>query len=215
MDLSATILHPRHSRWTRRKVGLFGGSFNPVHQGHLLMSKQALHLLGLDCIWWIVTPKNPLKDGTGLKDYDDRLSRARAFSSDHFRYDQLIVTDVEQHGNLQYTNLQYTWQTLRFLKRNHPITKFIWIMGADNWQQFHRWRNWRRIARMMPLAIVARPGYGHYNSKASLFFRIYAPVHARNWKQWRPPAAVILRQEQSHLSSTLIRSREKIDCESL
>jgi nicotinate-nucleotide adenylyltransferase len=130
-------------------VGLFGGSFNPPHDGHRHASLVALRRLGLDRVWWLVTPGNPLKDNEGLPALASRLAAARRVA-DHPR---IAVTGVETR-----IGSRYTYDTIRWLVRHCPGVRFVWIMGADNLANFHRWQHWRDIARLVPIAVVARPG---------------------------------------------------------
>jgi nicotinate-nucleotide adenylyltransferase len=133
-----------------RKVGLLGGSFNPAHGGHRHISLWAARALGLDAVWWLVSPGNPLKAAKGMAPLPQRFASARAQA----RRAPIRVTAIEaQFGT------RYTVDTLARLRRRYPHIQFIWLMGADNLAQFHQWRAWRRIAATMPIAVVARPGY--------------------------------------------------------
>lgn len=131
------------------KIGLFGGSFNPAHSGHRRASLTALRRCGLDEIWWMVTPGNPLKDHSGLAPLEARVLKAGAVA-DHPR---IRITAFEAAACLQYTA-----DTVRYLTDRRPSVHFVWIMGADNLASFHRWQDWRSIARRVALAVVNRPG---------------------------------------------------------
>lgn len=131
------------------KIGLFGGSFNPAHSGHRRASLTALRRCGLDEIWWMVTPGNPLKDHSGLAPLEARVLKAGAVA-DHPR---IRITAFEAAAGLQYTA-----DTVRYLTDRRPSVHFVWIMGADNLASFHRWQDWRSIARRVALAVVNRPG---------------------------------------------------------
>jgi nicotinate-nucleotide adenylyltransferase len=131
------------------RIGLFGGSFNPPHAGHRLVTLTALHRLKLDRIWWIVTPGNPLKDTRGLPPLADRMAACRRLMPEPM----VDITGFEAE-----IGTRYTLDTLRYLKHRCPQVHFVWIMGADNLIQFHRWQGWREIARLMPIAVVDRPG---------------------------------------------------------
>ncbi len=135
-----------------RRVGLLGGSFNPAHAGHIHISLQALKRLKLDEIWWLVSPKNPLKRVQDLADYATRLSYAKALTHHHPR---IRVLDIEARQHLH-----YTIDTIRFLQAHHRRDRFVWLMGADNLAHFHRWRAWREIATRVPVAILDRAPYG-------------------------------------------------------
>lgn len=132
-----------------RRIGLLGGSFNPAHAGHVHISREALKRLKLDEVWWLVSPQNPLKKASDLAPYALRLDYARTLA----RHPRIRVLDLEQqHG------LYYTVDTLRFLRKRYPH-EFVWLMGADNLAGFHRWRAWRTIAQLVPVAILDRAPY--------------------------------------------------------
>lgn len=141
------MVSPLSSGGTARRIGLLGGSFNPAHVGHLHISLEALKRLGLDEVWWLVSPRNPLKRAEDLADYETRFALA-AHQAAHPRIRVLGVE--QQHG------LRYTIDTLRFLKAHYPTTRFVWLMGADNLAGFHRWRAWRSIAALVPIAVLDR-----------------------------------------------------------
>lgn len=128
-------------------VGLFGGSFDPAHAGHMHVAKSALKHLGLDRVWWIVSPQNPLKTHEAGS-YDSRLKQVDSIAG----FPRMIVSDIEQR-----TETGNTVDLIRTLQTRHPRVRFVWIMGADNLQQFHRWHRWRDIAKTIPIAVIARP----------------------------------------------------------
>ncbi len=186
------------------RIGLFGGSFNPVHEGHLLVVEETLRRLELDALWVLVTPGNPLKDHKELAPLANRVQAARQLLA----HPRVRVTGFEAaHG------FTYSWQTIRFLTQSMSDRRFVWIMGADNLVHFHRWERWREIAAMVPMAVYVRPGSGRF-----------APVSlaAGALGQWRvdeadaprlallpPPAWVYLHGQQSTLSSSAIRARRQ------
>jgi nicotinate-nucleotide adenylyltransferase len=131
-------------------TGLLGGSFNPAHGAHRNISLFALNALGLDEVWWMVSPGNVLKPRAGMAPLQARFASARKVA----RIAPIRVTAIERE-----LGTRYTIDTLRKLQRRYPRRRFVWLMGSDNLAQFHRWRDWRRIAREMPIAVVARPGY--------------------------------------------------------
>jgi nicotinate-nucleotide adenylyltransferase len=182
------------------RIGLYGGSFNPAHAGHRHVSLMALKRLGLDRIWWIVTPGNPLKDTGELATTAMRVEEARQVA-DHPRID---VTAFEAE-----IGARYTVDTLAYLKLRYPNVRFVWIMGADNLASFHRWRGWRRIARMMPMAVIDRPGWTlkalQSRSAAALSASRIAEADAIALPGLEPPAWVFLHGPRSHLSSTKLR----------
>lgn len=128
------------------RVGLFGGTFDPAHEGHAHVAETALKRLELDRVWWLVTPQNPLKPQSSP--LATRMQSARRMA----RGRKMIVTDIETK-----LGCRYTYQTLRALKRLYPGVRFSFVMGEDNLANFKRWRNWREVARSAPIAIVSRP----------------------------------------------------------
>jgi nicotinate-nucleotide adenylyltransferase len=186
------------------RIGLFGGSFNPIHEGHRLVIEETLRRLDLDAIWVLVTPGNPLKNHNDLAPLADRVLAARALL-DHPR---VRVTGFEAaHG------FTYSWQTIRFLTQSMPDRRFVWIMGADNLVDFPRWERWQDIAAMVPMAVYVRPGSGR---------RAPVSLAASALSRWRvdeddaprlaalpPPAWVYLHGRQSPLSSSAIRARRQ------
>ena len=134
-----------------RRIGLLGGSFNPAHAGHLHISREALRRLGLDEVWWLVSPQNPLKPTTGMADFAERVKMARQVAKAEHR---ILVSDLEvQLGT------RYTADTLHLMRKFYPLTKFVWLMGADNLQQITAWARWPSIFTVMPVAVFARKSY--------------------------------------------------------
>lgn len=192
---------PPHGRGLR--VGLFGGSFDPPHEGHLHVARLALKRLRLDRVWWLVTPGNPLKDHSRLAPLEERLAAARSLARDP----RIVVTDLEARAGLS-----YTVDTLRFLRARCPGVRFVWIMGGDGLANLHRWRGWREIAALAPFAAIDRPGET-LRAKASPAARALAgrrlpEARASRLAQAEPPAWIYLHGPRSSLSSTEIRSRQ-------
>ena len=189
---------PRASRGMR--IGLYGGSFNPAHEGHLLVSLLALKRLALDRVWWIVTPGNPLKSTGELASLEERIAQAEAVSA-HPRID---VTGFEEA-----IEARFTVDTLKFLKRRNPGVDFVWIMGADNLASFHRWKGWGQIARMMPIAVIDRPGWTlkatHSRAASAMASGRVEEREATSLASLRPPAWTFLHGPRSHASSTELR----------
>lgn len=131
-------------------IGLLGGSFDPAHEGHAHITREALRRFGLDRVWWLVSPGNPLKVN-GPAPMAERMARARAVM-DHPR---VVVSDIEAR-----LGTRYTAETLRRLMARYPGVRFVWLMGADNLAQFHRWQNWDWIMQNVPIGVLARPGSG-------------------------------------------------------
>ena len=160
-----------------------------------------MRALGLSEIWWLVSPGNPLKDAAGMAPLSARFATARRMS----RGLRVRVTAVERQ-----LGTRYTVDSLRALVRRYPERQFIWLMGADNLAQFHRWRDWRRIARLVPIAVVARPGYGGDARAARAMGwlrRFVRPAgQARGWTGWRPPALVLLSLPPDPTSATSLRA---------
>jgi nicotinate-nucleotide adenylyltransferase len=184
------------------RIGLFGGSFNPPHEGHLLVAQQALKRLDLDAVWLLVSPGNPLKNHHELAPLADRVAATRKI----MQHPQIKVTGFEAaHG------VRYTYDTLKFLKATHPAVRFVWIMGADNLRDFDRWERWRDIAGLMPIAIYVRPGSSRRApfSKAATALAPYRidEGDARLLADCQAPAWVYLHGLMSGLSSSLIRAR--------
>jgi nicotinate-nucleotide adenylyltransferase len=182
-------------------TALLGGSFNPAHRGHRLISLAAAKALGVDEVWWLVSPGNPLK--ATAKDMAPLPARLR--SAQHMaRRAPIKVTAIEQH-----LGTQYTIDTLTKLVRRYPKRRFIWLMGEDNLVQFPKWKDWRKIARLLPIAVIARPGYRGIAraDRAMGWLRhfVHPARHATHWTRWRPPALVQLRFRPDISSATAIR----------
>ena len=184
------------------RIGLFGGSFNPAHEGHRLVAVQCLKRLALDRIWVLVSPGNPLKDHSELASLADRVASTERVM-DHA---QIAVTGFEAaHG------FRYTYQTLDYLVAAEPGVKFVWIMGADSLMTFDRWERWEEIAQTMPMAIYARPGatFRATRSKAAVALEDFRLPEdsAETLADAEPPAWVYLRGVMSAQSSTAIRKQ--------
>jgi nicotinate-nucleotide adenylyltransferase len=145
-------------------IGLLGGSFNPAHEAHRLISRIAYERLGLDRVWWIVSPGNPLKDKSQLASLDERIGSARLVAPDAF----IEITSFE--SALPTT---FTAATVSFLLARYPGVRFVWLMGADNLAQVHRWQQWQSIFERVPVAVIDRPGW-HLKSLASRGARTFA-----------------------------------------
>ena len=183
------------------RVGLFGGSFNPAHEGHLLVAETALRRLELDRIWWMVSPGNPLKDHRNLRPLPERIEQSRALAEDP----RIVVTAFEAAHQIRYSA-----DTVRLVKRRCTGTRFVWVMGADSLAGFHRWQDWRAIAGAMPIAVVDRPGstLAPLSSRAGRALSRYRMPEgeAQRLAFKPPPAWVFLHGPRSRLSSTLLRA---------
>ena len=183
------------------RIGLLGGSFNPPHAAHRAISLFALKRLQLDRVWWLVTPGNPLKDPGHLHDLAERAAAARAVAG-HPRIDVTCLESV--------IGTRYTVDTITYLRRRCSEARFVWIMGADNLAQFHRWQRWQRIAAEVPLAVVDRPPQGLRGlagPAAQRLARYRIPEReAGSLADLRPPAWVFLTGMKLDLSSTGLRN---------
>ena len=183
------------------QVGLFGGSFNPPHAGHALVAETALRRLALDQLWWIVTPGNPLKSGKELAPLVERIRLSEAIIHDP----RVKVTAFEAGRNLRFTA-----DTLALVKERKPGIDFVWIMGADNLRDFHRWQRWRHIAMTFPIAVIDRPG-STLSFLSSVLARTfdYARVDeadAPRLARMQAPAWTFIHGPRSTLSSTALRA---------
>nr|WP_181701791.1 nicotinate-nucleotide adenylyltransferase [Chthonobacter albigriseus] len=182
-------------------VGLFGGSFDPPHEGHRHASLTAIRRLGLDRVWWLVTPGNPLKDVGRLPPIADRVAAAARFA----RHPRVVVTDLEARLGTRWTE-----DLVEALTRLRPDLRFVLVIGADNWATFHRWGGWRRIASRMPIAVVDRPGatFRALSSPAARAFaeRRLPESDARRLPFQAAPAWVFLTGHRVPISSTMLRA---------
>lgn len=187
-------------------VGLFGGSFNPPHQGHALVAETALRRLGLDQLWWMVTPGNPLKDHRELAPLAERIRLSEAIAPGP----RIKVTAFEKR-----LGQSYTARTLERVQALNRGVNFVWIMGADNLRTFHRWQNWHKIACTFPIAVIDRPGatLSYLSSRMAKTFD-YARVDeedAMSLARRPAPAWTFIHGPRSGLSSTALRTRADIE----
>lgn len=187
-----------------RAIGILGGSFNPPHRGHLHISLMALKQIGLDEVWWLITPGNPLKDNSELNPLVMRVDHASRLIGDP----RIRVSTFEaDHG---YT---YTADTLDALAARYRDARLVWLMGADNLAGFHHWERWRDIFRTCPIAVFDRPGYAT-KALASPAAKIFArdridDTDAALLKSVKAPAWAYLRGPTTAMSSTLLRATGK------
>jgi len=182
------------------RVGLLGGSFNPAHGGHRRISLFVANALQLDEVWWLVSPGNPLKRAEGMAPLPVRFASA----VNQARRAPIRVSAMERE-----LATRYTVDSLRMIRHRWPRREFVWIMGADNLAQFHLWKDWRRIANLMPIAVIARPGYdaAALASPAMVWLRRFRkPVTSMiRPDRWSAPALVLLRFDPDRRSATAIR----------
>jgi nicotinate-nucleotide adenylyltransferase len=193
---------PPHSRGL--KIGLFGGTFDPPHQAHLAACLLAMKRLGLDQVWWLVTPGNPLKDTRKLAPLSARIAAARKLAA----HPRIVVSGLEEH-----IGTRFTFDTIAHIRARCPGVHFVWIMGADNLRSFHRWQKWRGIADLIPIAVVDRLGPSLYAAQgmagqALARFRVSEQA-ARTLPYRKPPAWVFLHGLKSPLSSTALRAKRR------
>lgn len=185
-------------------VGLFGGSFNPAHDGHAHVAETALQRLDLDRVVWLVSPQNPLKDTAQTAPLAERLASARMWAPGP----RMIVSDFETRAGTR-----WTIDTLRALKARYPGVRFVWLMGSDNLESFHRWRGWTDIMRLMPVAVIARPG-SLLESRAAPAARRFAghrvaATEARLIARMQAPAWTYLTAPLNPSSSTALRAKSR------
>ncbi|MBM1311199.1 nicotinate-nucleotide adenylyltransferase [Sulfitobacter mediterraneus] len=182
-------------------VGLLGGSFDPAHAGHVHITREALKRFGLDQVWWLVSPGNPLK-ARGPAPLDQRMERAQQV----MQHPRVQVTDIEAA-----LGTRYTAQTLARLRQSYPKVRFVWLMGADNLAQFHLWQDWRQIAQTVPMGILARPGQ-RISARMSRAAALYAPYripgrYSQLLARADAPAWCFVNVPMHDASSTAIRAR--------
>lgn len=180
-------------------IGLLGGSFDPAHEGHAHITREAIKRMGLDRVWWLVSPGNPLKARQPAP-MVDRMARAKAVMADP----RVVVTDLEAR-----LGTRATYDTLRQLQAIYPGVRFVWLMGADNLVQFHRWGHWRDILRSVPVGVLARPGSGVAArlSVAAQSFRVHRVARGEGLGSRAAPAWCFVNLPLNGASSSAIRAR--------
>lgn len=182
-----------------RTIGLLGGSFNPAHAGHVNLSREAIKALGLDGVWWLVSPQNPLKSTEGMGSFDERFTKAEEIAAAH---PHIMVSDFEVQAGTQYTA-----DTLRALTASYPRLRFVWLMGADNLAQMHRWRDWRAIFSLVHVAVYDRNPYA-FKALAGKAAKTYAKqrVSPRALLAKPLPAWCFIHGKRHALSATFMRN---------
>jgi nicotinate-nucleotide adenylyltransferase len=183
------------------RIGLLGGSFNPAHEGHLAISREALRRLALDRVWWLVSPQNPLKPSAGMASFAERFAAAQRLARQDPR---ILCSDLEQR-----LATRYTVDTLDWLQRRRGELRLVWLIGADNLLQLPQWHHWGRLLAMVPIAVFDREPYSH-RAVVGRVARRYAQRRLRErdapaLAELRPPAWVYLRLRRQQESSTAIR----------
>ena len=185
-----------------KRIGLLGGSFNPAHRGHRRLSLAALDALGLDEVWWLVSPGNPLKAGASdMAPLEARLASAKMMA----RHAPIRALDLERK-----LGTRFTVDTVERVQRRFPDRRFIWLLGSDTLPDFHKWRNYRGLARICPIAVLNRPGYDRRARAARAMGwlrRFVRPAsQAKGWTEWSAPAIVFLRLPPDPTSATALRA---------
>lgn len=186
------------------RIGLLGGSFNPAHRGHRAISLAALDALVLDEVWWLVSPGNPLKEGASdMAPFPARLASAQRMA----RGARIRASDFEAREGTR-----FTIDTVRRLKQRFPQHRLIWLTGSDNIGDLHRWRDWRKLLRELPIAVIRRPGYDRiaHAARAMGWLRRFVrpPSQAKQWTEWSAPAIIFLRLPLDPTSATAIRATD-------
>jgi len=193
---------PSFGSQTKITVGLLGGSFNPAHEGHVYISEVAMKKLGLDCVWWLVSPQNPLKSRKNMASMEKRVESAKRIVKDH----KIHITTLETR-----LGTRYTADTLQALQVRYPNIRFVWIMGADNLAGFHRWKKWQSIFKNCRIAIFHRPTYALKalsSITAQRFSHHRLPERQAGVLKYKTsPAWVFLPIRGKAISATEIRSR--------
>ncbi len=186
------------------RIGLLGGSFNPAHRGHRHISLAAMRSLALDEVWWLVSPGNPLKEGArDMAPFGARLASAKGQA----RHPRIRVSDFERVAGTR-----FSVDTVRKLERRYPQHRFIWLLGSDTLPEFHLWRDWRGLAREVPIAVIRRPGYDSVAHAARAMGWLRRFVHpssqANHWTDWSAPAIFFLRLPPDPTSATAVRAQD-------
>ncbi|WP_374764125.1 nicotinate (nicotinamide) nucleotide adenylyltransferase [Yunchengibacter salinarum] len=189
------------ARWRGQTVGLYGGSFNPAHDGHAHVAENALKRLGLDAVWLLVSPGNPLKAAHGMAPFGDRLASARRLAARHCR---LAASNAEAR-----LGTRHTLDTITALQARLPHTRFVWLMGADSAAQFHRWYRWQALAKRLPIAIFDRPSYTLSGQRGALARRFPAArTRPSRLVRMAAPAWSFIIMPRHAASATGIRHRD-------
>lgn len=200
MAVRTNTVLPEAARWRGLTIALYGGSFNPAHKGHRRVARECLKRLGVDAIWFMVSPGNPQKTGSDMADFTRRYDSVRKLTATHPR---MHVTDIEVR-----LGTTFSADTVLTLKHAMPTTSFVWVMGADNMASFDTWHRWRDIADALPIAVFDRPGYAlkGLNSK---FAKVYAPFRTvpANLIRSKTPAWAFLTIPRHPASATQLRQQ--------
>ena len=192
-----------HSR-TSLKIGLVGGSFNPAHDGHIHVALEARRALNLDQIWWLVSPQNPLKSTAGMESLATRLAHARKIAAP-YPFLRVLTPEAGLPQN-------YTYNTLTYLKKTMPLARLIWVMGADNLDQFSRWHRHQDMIRLLPIAVIDRPSYSMKAIAAGRWllgrrYQVAKMRHAIAMRSLKLPSWCFIAGQRHAASATEIRQQ--------
>jgi nicotinate-nucleotide adenylyltransferase len=188
-------------------IGLLGGSFNPPHFGHLFITNQLINKLNLDYVWWILTPKNPLKESKDLMRFEERMLACQKITAQN---PKIIVTDLEYK-----LNNSITYETLNYIFKNYGGNNFVFIIGADNLANFHLWHHWQDIWQKIKIVVYGRKNYQHKSlkSEAAIKFGKYRVTSYNDFKEKKPPCWIMTHGELINISSTQLRKKALNDKE--
>tara|TARA_B100000989_G_C19382036_1_gene402044 strand:- start:173 stop:796 length:624 start_codon:yes stop_codon:yes gene_type:complete len=199
VKLDRESIHNLKFRRLKKNIGILGGTFDPPHFGHLRISIRALHLLKLDEIWWVVSLSNPLKKKKKITEFHDRFCKVKNFNN-HYK---IIASDIERRLGTPYTS-----DVVLFLKKNFVNTNFIWLMGVDNLETFHLWKDWKFIINNIPIVIFDRPFYtlNIIKNSSLSFFRTkrICSNKVSVFKKMKHTRWIFLRGWSKHVSSSQI-----------
>lgn len=205
MTFSPPLLNDAH-RWAGRRVGLLGGSFNPPHEGHMHIARVAMAKFGLDAVWWIVTPQNPLKHRTGMAPYAERFAKVQEITA---RTPRHIATHLEHD-----LGTTFTYETVTALRARFSRTQFLWICGMDNAHIFHHWDRWQSLIDQIPVVFIARPPAGSLVQNAPIRMQSQIPQYhetqGRKTDLTQPGIFWIQGVKMLDVSSTKIRNINKL-----
>jgi nicotinate-nucleotide adenylyltransferase len=184
------------------RIGLLGGSFNPAHAGHVHLSTQAIQHLGLDEVWWLVSPQNPQKDSDSMASLDLRVADAKNVTA---RYANIHITTLETEHETQ-----FTCDILPIVANRYPDKQFVWLMGADNLVHFHTWKGWKEILELMPVAVFDRNPYSFaaLAGTTAISQGAYRELEPNKLLTTHTPAWTYIRMPKMDISSTEIRAEE-------
>ena len=187
-----------------KTIGIMGGSFNPAHDGHNHIADRAVETLGLDELWWLVSPQNPLKTHDGMAAFDARLKTALSVARHSRHAPRMRISPLEAH-----LGTRLTYQTLTHIRRRSRGAKMVWIMGSDNLMNFHRWRRPDVISRTMAIAVVSRPGSQQVrSSRGAKIAGQCVPPRRMRIRQFPPRHWCYIQGKLNHQSATAIRQKQ-------